>query len=359
MSYLSLERTDNFNKQKSYLKIYNVQKFYIDSEFRPLLLRVVKKSILGTNFIHAYSKNFLFYYTICNIIIINLKFLIFPKLLYQTKQYSFDFSGNNNDTESYEDNKNKNLKNSSNYVFYRIFIFNLVDILFLLFLTFKYKYQQKKINKYMEKYTQCAIEAENEHLKDYFFCQISKDNNFSIELYEKKKKKFKSTKNKANPFFKYVINFPNIKSLNRYYYKKVLLPKEKEIINNIINILDDIDFKYKKKLLKFLLVIAFTIFYIPLITKLSKIDKVREGFNYFGMLLLILYVQRDNFFKIKSEQIEKVSLLNKDYINDGYYIHIDNYMISIFFLKEKFRNKESIEKIKKLNEELRYELNII
>ena len=76
------------------------------------------------------------------------------------------------------------------------------------------------------------------------------------------------------------------------------------------------------------------------------------------MLFLIIFVDRDNFFKNKSEQIEKISLLNNDYINDGYFIYIDNDIISIFFLKEKYRNKESLEKIKKLNEKLQYDFDI-
>jgi hypothetical protein len=46
------------------------------------------------------------------------------------------------------------------------------------------------------------------------------------------------------------------------------------------------------------------------------------------------------------------SLLNEEYINDGYYIFINNDMISIFYLKEEYRNIESLDKIKELNEKI-------
>lgn len=350
MSYITLKRTDNSIKQNSYINVYKTEDLYkINSKLRKILLRVVKKSILGTNFIYYYSNQALFVTTIFNIIIMNLNFLITPKIFYQSRQYSLYF----------DDNKEQKQENNNNreYSIFRFIILNLTDILFLLVLFLNYKYHQNKINNYMKKYTQYAIEEENEQLKNDFICQISKDNIFSIEIYSKNKKKKKYKINEKH-FFEYVINFPNVKFLGYYYYKKVLLQKEKEIINNIINISNEINNKYRKKILNFIVIIVLILIYIPLTKKFSKDEKAIDIINYVGMLFLIIFVDRDNFFKNKSEQIEKISLLNNDYINDGYFIYIDNNIISIFFLKEKYRNKESLEKIKKLNEKLQYDFDI-
>ena len=361
MSYIILQRTDNLNKQNSYLNIYQTKDLYrIHPKFRPTLLRIVKKSILGTNFIYYYSKHSLFISTIFNLIVINLNFLIAPQLIYHSKQLGFL----DDNVDINDNNKLINITNNE-YFMFRIAILNLIDIIFFGTLAFLYKYKKNKINKYMEKYTQCAIEEENEILKKYFNCKISKDGNFSIDLYlaDKTGKNNNNFENKninnEKYFFDYAINLPNIKFLNFYYYKKVLLPKEKEIINNIISISNEIDNKYRKKLLNFLIIVIFIIIYIPLIKLFSEDGKAKDFINYFGMLILILFVERDTFFKNKNEQIEKVSLLNEQYINDGYYIYINNDMISIFFLKEKFRNKESMNKIKYLNERLLNEFDII
>ena len=361
MSYLTLNRTDDFYQLKSYLNIYNIQDLSkIDSNIKPLLLRVVKKSILGTNFMHVYSQKSLFFSSLLNIIMTNLNLFIFPKIFKQTQHFSFYFSDDNG-IESNGNDKNIKLLNNNKYSMFDIFLINLIDIIFIIVFLFYFKYINKKINRYMETYTQLAINEENEQLNKYFYCQISKDEKFSIEIYNKDKT-IKFPKNKlikTEPFFEYVINFPGIKFLNNYYYKKVLLPKEKEIINNIISISNDVDFKYRKKLLKFFIIMTFFIFDIPLIKKFSNDKKVGDIINYFGMLILIFYVQIDNFFNSKTEQMEKILLLNNRYINDGYYIYIDNQMISIFFLKEKYRNKEYIETIKNINKKIRYELDKI
>jgi hypothetical protein len=123
MSLLTLKRTDKFYQQKSYLNIYNVQDLSkIDSNIKPLLLRVVKKSILGTNFFHFYTKHSLYFSTILNIIMTNLNFFIFPKIFQQTKQFSFYFNDDeNNSIETHENNKNINLVNNTKYMMFDIF----------------------------------------------------------------------------------------------------------------------------------------------------------------------------------------------------------------------------------------------
>ena len=310
MSHLTLKRTDKFYQQKSYLNIYNVQDLSkIDSNIKPLLLRIIKKSILGANFFHFYTKHSLYFSTILNIIMTNLNFFIFPKIFQQSKQFSFYFKDdNNNSIESHGNNKNLTLVNNTKYSMFDIFMINLIDIIFIFATIFYFKYKHKKINRYMEIYTQFAIDEENERMKKYFYCHISKDENFSIEIHKKDKtnKLLKNKHIRTKPFFEYVINIPGIKFMNNRYYKKILLPKEKEIINNIMNISNEVDFKYRKKLLKFFIIMAFFIFDIPLIKKFYNDKKIEDIINYFGILILMLYVQINNYFNNKSEQIEKI-----------------------------------------------------
>lgn len=111
-------------------------------------------------------------------------------------------------------------------------------------------------------------------------------------------------------------------------------------------------------MLIFLIVIISIITYIPLVNIFAHEEK-KDFINYFGILVLILYVERNNFFNNKSEQIQRVSLLNMEYINSGYYIYISNDLISIFYIKEKYRNIDSIDIIKKMNENLLLKFDLI
>ena len=362
MSVAVLERKDNLHLLKSYIRVYETNKLYkMKIYYRKIILRIVKKSILGTNFIYFYSKQGVFRTALFNMIIINLNLILFPKLLYNSKSYSYfandkDFQ---NESEIYSPNYRLFTFNKTTYIIFRIFIINLLDLILLFIMFINYKYKQKMINKYMEVYTQCAIKPENKLIKKNYYCSISNDGKFNIEIYSTKKIKNKGVNDNRNKyFFEYVINVPNIRFFSRYAYKKILLPKEIEIIKRIIAISNEIEYRYKKKLLKFLIIIIFVIIYIPLKNMISE-EKNKDFLNYFGILILILFVERNNFFKNKSEQIEKVASLNNEYINNGYFIYINNYIISIFFIKEKLRNIESIEKIRELNEKILHKFDLI
>ncbi len=370
MSPIILERNDSLHLSNSYVHVYKTNKLYkIKTDYRKIILRVVKKCILGTNFIYYYSKQGLFISAIFNLILINFNFLLFPQLLYTSKT----FIDNPEDSENIN-NKNSNMFyniyklinfNKTAHIIFRLFIINMLDLIVFSVIIINYKYKQKKFNKYMNKYTQCAIDAENELLKNNYKCLLSKDGKFNITIKSKKNKKTKNNINSYNEtinndkyFFEYVINIPNIRFLSHYLYKKAFLQKEKEIINKIIGISNEIEYKYKKKLLTFLLIIIGVIIYVPLMNVFAE-EKKKDYINYFGILALLLFVERNNFFNNKSEQIQRVSSLNNEYIHFGYFIYINNDIISVFFVKENFRNVDSIDIIKKKNEALLYEFELI
>ena len=361
-STIILERSDNYNLSKSYIRVYKTNTLYkMKNHYRKTILRIVKKSILGTNFIYFYSKHGLFISAIFNIVIVNLNFLLFPQLLYKSKFF------NNYSDEKEINNEINNISpdfkvfhsNKFIHIIFRIFIINLLDVLVLSVLTISFKFKQKKINKYMEQYTQFSIESENNFLNKNYNCNISKDGKFNIEIKSIKNINDRNLlKNNNNIFFEYVINLPNIRFFSNYIYKKIFSPVEKEIIDRIVAISNEIEYKYKKKLLTFLLIIISVIIYIPLKNFLFEENK-KDFINYFGILILMLFVERNNFFKNKNEQIQRVSNLNYEYINNGSYIYINNEIISIFYVKENYRNKESIDKIKEINERLLYKSDLI
>ena len=353
MSFSILKRNDHLNPLNTYLYIYDTKPLYLmEDEYRKNILRIVKKSILGTNFTFLYSKHNAFISAIINFIIINTCFVIFPQLLFHSK----DIENLINEIvlegeEIQKINKSFSLlsKKSSNFII-RLFS-NLIDSIILIALTINYRYKENIINRFMEKYTQCSIEIENKLLENKYNCKISNDGNFNIIINLEKNNNISYSNIYYNNkyFFEYVINFPNLKYASNYLYKKIFLPKEKEIINRIDVISNEIENKYKKKLLKFLFIIITILLCLPLLEYVSDEKKI-DILNYFGILSLSLFVQRKIFLNNKSEQIKNVSSLNKEYINDGYYIYINNDIISIFYLKEEYRNIESINKITELNQ---------
>ena len=346
MSYLILKRNDLYSQKNSYKNIYPIKELNkINSNMKSILLRIVKKTILGTNFVFYYSYKYLLLLRIFRIIFIYL----YPKLIRILNRF-------NDVAQLNENEKNKNL-NKDNGGFQNV-VFGVIELLFLFVDLISYKYRQKKIDKYMENYAQYSILEENESLKENFIIKISKDHNYSIEIYSKKESQESFIFNKKeNIFFYYAINFPNFQYINKYYDLNILLPKEIEIFGNIIKILKDVDEKYRNKSLSFFLKILFILFQLPSISKVS--NDLNGIIKVLGMVLLILYVEINNILQMKSEQIEKILLLNNVYITDGYYIYIDNYIISIFFLKEEFRNRESFEKIKILNEKIRLKFDLV
>jgi hypothetical protein len=363
MSFSLLERNDSLRPLNSYTKVYKTNSLYkMKFFYRKNILRIVKKSLLGSNFIYFYSKHGLFISTLFNILIININLLLFPRLLSDSKsitnfQEDIDNKNINEKESTHIDNFfNFNLNEPASII-YKILIINSIDFMVLSTMLIHYKYKERKINKYMQKYTQCSIESENRLISKKYFCTITNDGNFKIEINKIKNKANKDMKRSEN-FFEYVINFPNIRFLSLYLYKKIFLPKEKEIINKIIDISNEIEYKYKKKLLIFLIVIISIITYIPLVNIFAHEER-KDFINYFGILVLILYVERNNFFNNKNEQIQRVSLLNMEYINSGYYIYISNDLISIFYIKEKYRNIESIDNIKKMNENFLHKFDLI
>ena len=357
MPITTLVRKDRYLPNKSFVKIYDTRSLYkMKDKYRISILRIVKKTLLGTNFCFWYSKHDAIISAALNFVVINICFILFPKILFksipkiqQTKVISTD---EKNNISVFSEEPSKKSK-----IFLRVLISNILDLICLSILVFGYKRKQKKISKYMKKYTQCSLISENYKIKKHYHCLISKDDNFNIEIHKSKKVNNNKFENK-NIFFEYVINLPNIRFLSNYLYRKIFSLKEKEIIDKIMMISNEIEYKYKKKFVNFLfLTIGFML--ILSFMGLMKEKNKYEFFNYLGILLLSLFVQNDIYSKNKKEQLNRISELSEEYLNDGYFIYINEYMISIFYLKEEYKNDESLDNIKQLNENLIKEFGLV
>ena len=346
---IKLKRRDNLNTFVSNINIYDTRLLTsLDKQNEINILRIIKKSILGCNFCYSYAKNNIFASAIANFVIINTCFVIFPQIIFN--------SINMNKIIEDIDNK-KLLQSNGNDFLFRLSISNFIDISILTILGLIYKYREKEINKYMKIYTQCAIKEENDILiKNKIFCKITEDN-FDIEI-KKPNKYFIENKNKQEYFFKYMINFPNVIGINKFLYNKYFTAKEKEIIYNINSISEEVDYKYKKKLLKFILIIVSILIFIPFFSYISDKKKL-DVINYIGIFSLFLFVQFNISLKNKKEQINYISLLNERYIKDGYFIYINKDIISIFYLKEEYRINNDIYHIYKINENFMKKYNLI
>ena len=340
MSYITLPRRDLFCQRNNCFFIYGMQDFSkIDSNLRPIVLRVVKKAILGINLDRLHSSYNSFINTFIRMVFFNIYCLVFNEYPFYPEIFFFNSKKVETNINIKEKNEKENI-GGFDFQFVRLFIYNFLDIFCLIFLIFRYKYDKKKYNNYMIKYTQCAISPENKILKDFLTCEISQEKDCNIDIYSKSKIKNKNKFNELNEkiFFEYVINFP-LRNYSYYYkyYNKLLLTKEKQIITNMIQIKNEIDNKSWKKILKFYIMIIFIICYIPiillnnkyyinyktdylLISKFVDIGKTGQIINCFGVLLLIIYFEINNSLKINKEKNEKISSLNNIYMINSLFI---------------------------------------
>ena len=354
---LRLPRQDKLNRLNSYVNVYNTKLLSsINKKNNINILRIIKKAILGTNFCYWYTKNNLFASAIANFVIINTCFVLFPQIIFNSFNMKKILEDLDNDTK--QDEK-KTLTLDGNDFLFRLSMSNFIDIILFASLALFYRYKEKKINKYMEVYTLYSIKEENDILmKDKIICEITSDD-FDIEIKKSKKKlSLNNIHNKQEYFFKYVINYPNVKDISHFLYHKIYTQKEKEIINNINAICDEVDYKYKRKLIKFIFIIASIIICFSVFSYISTKKKL-DLINYFGIFALFIFVQLNIFFKNKKEQINYVSLLNERYFKDGYFIYINSDIISIFYLKDEYRINADIKTINELNQKFmkKYEIN--
>ena len=326
---VKLIRQDIFNELDSHTNIYNVALLSsFNEEEKSTILKIIKKVILGSNFTYFYSINYLVWQAISDILIIY-SFIVFNLVILDLLYLNIFF-------------------------ILIALIISLISIVvfFILF----YKSKKKKINNYMKNSTEYSIKVENNILlKNKLFCEISKDD-FDILIKETDKDLDLGIK-KEDIFFEYAINFHNGNDISKYLYIKALSNKENEIINNINAILKEIVIKYQNKFMIYVTIIL-GVFAVCLLFYLNKPEKkILTITNTLVTLSLIYFIKIKIYFKIKKDNIKSVSSLNEKYFKDGYFIYINNDIVSIFYLKEEFRINTDISKIKEIIEKFIKKVN--
>ena len=234
MSTIILQRKDTSGLLDSYLKVYDTKSLSsIEKEYQHNILRIIKKSILGSNFIYSYNKYYIFFSAICFISSIKSLFIDTPELIFKFFKNKFT----NEIIDALEENKTEQKKETWSEIFYfMLFKYSMTIIINIAMLVY-IKYKTKKIKKYMEKYTQCSISQENEMIKEKYFCKISENGNFDIQINQGEN--LANYKNNEI-FFDYVINIPNIENAKDFLYYKSFQPKEKEIVVTMYKLLEEI-----------------------------------------------------------------------------------------------------------------------
>lgn len=328
MSTIILQRKDTSGLLDSYLKVYDTKSLSsIEKEYQHNILRIIKKSILGSNFIYSYNKYYIFFSAICFISSIKSLFIDTPELIFKFFKNKFT----NEIIDALEENKTEQKKETWSEIFY--------------FMLCKYS-MTIIIKKYMEKYTQCSISQENEMIKEKYFCKISENGNFDIQINQGEN--LANYKNNEI-FFDYVINIPNIENAKDFLYYKSFQPKEKEIVVTMYKLLEEIKKKNEQKFYKFVLLLLaflFSIIIFVFTPEQTNLDII----HYTSIFSLLLFIKVKTFMKNKKQQELVILVLNVLLFKDGYYFYINNDIISIFYLKEDYRNNMSVSEIKKINE---------
>lgn len=341
MSYISLLNLDNFIESNSGECVFKKDDLDgINENYRYTFLRIEKKAILGTNFIRL-GKSFIpLACQMKNMFKVNVLLFVIYQLIQFEKNIIDHFDKNETEFDS-----TKLIKDS---IIFCCFEINSFIAIMISYLTFIYKSYKYKIINYIQKFTQISIERENKLIKNKYYCEISAHNNFKIEIYRNNIYNNiynSSLTNDSASFYVYVINIPNNTFDDNSHSYKFLLQKEREIIDIIRYVQKEIE-KINSRLYAKLFIFSFLIYYIPLIILFSSYENIFIYILFFSFLIEMILLNFYLYYKIKKEIIENIFVLNNNIIINGYYIYINDYIISIFYLIEKYRNKESIDMIR-------------
>ena len=344
MSQIIFKRKDSSKKSNSYKDIYDLEPLSsIEREYHENILRIIKKSILGSNFYYSYAYPNIKSYITQSLSLISLCFFSAPELL------NFLFNVNKGENESKLEN-------------YASFVWSIISLIINIILIINDFKKTKSISKYMEFSTQLAIIEENEKMKGKYFCQISNDGNFNVEIKKNSNKNFE-IKNK-NYFFKYMINLPNINSTSLLIdclYYEMFSEIDKEMVNLIIYLFDLIEDKNEKKFKKFFRNIKIISMFIPFFNFFWP-EKTINNFNLicaFTISLLIAYNIGNYTLTIKRQKRLVINDINKQCYKIGYFINLNDDVISICVLKDEYKFNNNIKKIGDNNERFGRNINLL
>ena len=341
MSQIILKRKDASGMLKSYKEVYDLSPLSsIEEEYRKIILRIVKKSILGCNYCYSYIKNKKKSYERVCLSLISLSYNLHSLL--------------DSLTDFYKGEDEKNLNNGNDWAKYITFAWTIITLVQQMVLIFKEDKKEENMKKYMEIFTQRAINEENEKMKNKYFCEISKDGNFDIIINKINNNDNSQIKYK-NCFSKYVINIPNVNEaqlLSDGIYFEIFSKMDEEIVLLLLVYFIVIENSNKEKLQKFFRISGIISLSIPVYNFYYPENTLKKFNLYFVITnaLIIIYNIFNFYLNIKNQKRSIINLINQLFISKGYFINITDEIISIFALKDEYIFKKNIKRIGDINE---------
>ena len=341
MSQIILKRKDASGMLKSYKEVYDLSSLSsIEEEYRKIILRIVKKSILGCNYCYSYIKNKKkSYESVC------LSLISLPYNLHNILDSLTNF---------YKEEDEKNLNNGNGWAKYITFAWSIITLVVQMVLIFKEDKKEENMKKYMEIFTQRAINEENEKMKNKYFCEISKDGNFDI-IINKINNDNNSQVKYQSYFSKYVINIPNVDETSlvaNHIYSAIFSKMDEEFVVLVMVIFIAIENSNRKKLLKFIQISVIISIIIPLYNFYYPENTIKNLNLYFFITNALLAIYNIFNFNLKNKNQKRafISVINEIFISKGYFINMNDDIISIFALKDEYIFNNNIKRIADIDE---------
>ena len=341
MSQIILKRKDASGMLKSYKEVYDLSSLSsIEEEYRKIILRIVKKSILGCNYCYSYIKNKKKSYERVCLSLISLSYNLHSLL--------------DSLTDFYKGEDEKNLNNGDDWAKYITFAWTIITLVQQMVLIFKEDKKEENMKKYMEIFTQRAINEENEKMKNKYFCEISKDGNFDI-IINKINNDNNSQVKYQSYFSKYVINIPNVDETSlvaNHIYSAIFSKMDEEFVVLVMVIFIAIENSNRKKLLKFIQISVIISIIIPLYNFYYPENTIKNLNLYFFITNALLAIYNIFNFNLKNKNQKRafISVINEIFISKGYFINMNDDIISIFALKDEYIFNNNIKRIADIDE---------
>ena len=341
MSQIILKRKDASGMLKSYKEVYDLSSLSsIEEEYRKIILRIVKKSILGCNYCYSYIKNKKKSYERVCLSLISLSYNLHSLL--------------DSLTDFYKGEDEKNLNNGNGWAKYITFAWSIITLVVRMVLIFKEDKKEENMKKYMEIFTQRAINEENEKMKNKYFCEISKDGNFDIIINKINNDNNSQVKYQSS-FSKYVINIPNVDETSlvaNHIYSAIFSKMDEEFVVLVMVIFIAIENSNRKKLLKFIQISVIISIIIPLYNFYYPENTIKNLNLYFFITNALLAIYNIFNFNLKNKNQKRafISVINEIFISKGYFINMNDDIISIFALKDEYIFNNNIKRIADIDE---------
>lgn len=314
-----LKRIDEEEKNLHYSKIYDLSKLdalpEMNEEKKFSLLIAIKKILLCTNkYVEICNNKEILQYCFVAFVI----FFIYIVFLSPLIQIYFMTEEQNDSLQDFN-------------VFIKFGYYSISQILEILLRLFFNYYRKRKITKIFLYYARNELNK----IKNFFSVEINE--NFDLSICKSIDEG--NDKNDDINFFQYVICYPNI----RFYDWNINLLNEKEkvicsLIKNIIQSIED----------RFLLKYSFSIIIVIILYFISFYFLTKANTKLFFIFMLTLIVFTKLISLILSNDMKKILVLNeeivnKSYINQGYFVSFSTCVISIFKLNDKYNGMSEID----------------